>query len=150
MFWVDRLSEATIETVEVGQRGEDDEALQFSIMRAEEGDMPSILLLGDMLYWGKRGLGRYGKEPPQSSSLEHHRARWLHELAFSCQCTGRWTTDSLLSTMGWLVGRDHPRALRLFDRAVAVGDQHAMCLAAGMYLKGEGGEKNTTRGRSVR
>ena len=68
MSWLDRLSEATIETVEVGQRGEDDEALQYTIMRAEEGDVPSMLLLGDMLYWGKRGLDRCGKQPTSSTS----------------------------------------------------------------------------------
>lgn len=41
--------------------------------------------------------------------------------------------------------RDHGRALRYFERAAVAGDRGAMCLAAGMYLKGEGVPMNHTR-----
>lgn len=43
------------------------------------------------------------------------------------------------------ITRDHARALSYFERAAQAGDRNAMCLAAGMYLKGEGGSMNHTK-----
>ena len=64
------------------------------MMRAEEGDVPAMVTMGDLHYWGTRGIER-----------------------------------------------DHARARAYFDRAAAAGNQQAMCLAAGMYIKGEGGDR---------
>lgn len=47
------------------------------------------------------------------------------------------------------VYRDHVLARRYFDRAANMGDLNAMCHAAGMYLKGEGGQGNATRAREL-
>jgi hypothetical protein len=44
--------------VEAGQRGEDDEQLQYQMMRAENGNVPAMLSMGDNYYWGARGLER--------------------------------------------------------------------------------------------
>ncbi|CAM9786004.1 unnamed protein product, partial [Ectocarpus sp. 4 AP-2014] len=53
-----RLTAANEAVVEVGQKGEDDDALQYQIHRAEQGDVPSIEAMGDLYYWGARGVTR--------------------------------------------------------------------------------------------
>jgi len=68
------------------------------MMRAEEGHVLSMIAMGDLYYWGGRGLER-----------------------------------------------DHVRARGYFERAANLGNINAMSLAAGMFIKGEGGAKNVTR-----
>jgi TPR repeat protein len=64
----DKISAATEATVEEAQRGDEDERLQYQLLRAEEGDVPSMAAMADLLYWGARGFAR-----------DHARARrfWL-------------------------------------------------------------------------
>lgn len=53
-----RLNVANEATVEVGQKGEEDDLIQYQIQRAEQGDLPSIEALGELYYWGARGVQR--------------------------------------------------------------------------------------------
>jgi SEL1 protein len=53
-----RISYATLDTVEEGQKGDDDELLQWQKQRAEEGHIPSMMAMGDLYYWGARGFER--------------------------------------------------------------------------------------------
>lgn len=53
-----RLTAANEAVVEIGQKGENDDAIQYQIHRAEQGDVPSIEALGDLYYWGARGVPR--------------------------------------------------------------------------------------------
>lgn len=53
-----RLTAANEAIVEIGQKGENDDAIQYQIHRAEQGDVPSIEALGDLYYWGARGIPR--------------------------------------------------------------------------------------------
>lgn len=53
-----RLTTANEAVVEIGQKGEDDDLIQYQIQRAEQGDLPSIEALGDLYYWGARGVPR--------------------------------------------------------------------------------------------
>ncbi len=53
-----RLTVANEANVEVGQKGEDDDLIQYQIQRAEQGDLPSIEALGEIYYWGARGVQR--------------------------------------------------------------------------------------------
>lgn len=53
-----RLTTANEAVVEVGQKGEDDDLIQYQIQRAEQGDLPSIEALGELYYWGARGVPR--------------------------------------------------------------------------------------------
>lgn len=53
-----RLTTANEAVVDVGQKGEDDDLIQYQIQRAEQGDLPSIEALGDLYYWGARGIAR--------------------------------------------------------------------------------------------
>ncbi|CAN0199881.1 unnamed protein product, partial [Hapterophycus canaliculatus] len=53
-----RLTAANEAIVEIGQKGEDDDAIQYQIHRAEQGDVPSMEALGEIFYWGARGVSR--------------------------------------------------------------------------------------------
>lgn len=53
-----RLTTANEAVVEIGQKGEDDDLIQYQIQRAEQGDLPSIEALGELYYWGARGVPR--------------------------------------------------------------------------------------------
>lgn len=53
-----RLTTANEAVVEIGQKGEDDDLIQYQIQRAEQGDLPSMEALGELYYWGARGVAR--------------------------------------------------------------------------------------------
>jgi SEL1 protein len=82
-----------------GNQGSEDELIQAYIVQAKEGDVSSMVALGDLYYFGARGLPR-----------------------------------------------DQPQALAYYTRAADRGNTQAMCCAAAMHLKGEGGaDVNLTR-----
>lgn len=41
-----------------GQLGDDDELIQFQKLRAEQGDVNAMAAMGDLYYWGARGMPR--------------------------------------------------------------------------------------------
>ena len=45
-------------TIDDGERGDEDERIRFQMMRADEGHLPSIVAMGDLFYYGSRGLAR--------------------------------------------------------------------------------------------
>jgi len=99
----DRINDKTAPVVSKGNHGDDDELIQHQKVRAQEGHLPSMLAMGDLYYYGARGLPR-----------------------------------------------DQSMALRYFEQAAdSHGDPTGMCAAAGMYLKGEGAEKNVSRAISL-
>lgn len=53
-----RLTVDTVDTVEVAQRGDDDELIRLQRLRAEQGDVEAMWAMGDLYYWGARGLPR--------------------------------------------------------------------------------------------
>jgi TPR repeat protein len=53
-----KLSAATEDVVEEAQRGDEDEMLQYQQMQADNGDVASMVAMGDLLYWGARGFER--------------------------------------------------------------------------------------------
>ena len=55
---MNKLSTATEDTVHVGQRGQEDELIQYQQLRADQGHVPSIVAMGDLYYWGARGVER--------------------------------------------------------------------------------------------
>lgn len=54
----DRIDDNTEADVGKGNLGDDDEMIQYQKIRAAEGDIPSILAMGDLYYYGARGLPR--------------------------------------------------------------------------------------------
>jgi TPR repeat protein len=54
----DRINDNTAAQIPKGNTGNDDELIQHQIVRAKEGDIPSILAMGDLYYYGARGMPR--------------------------------------------------------------------------------------------
>lgn len=52
------LNERTAPTVDQGERGGEDERLVYQQLRAEEGDIASMIGLGSIYYYGARGMAR--------------------------------------------------------------------------------------------
>lgn len=55
---MERLTEDNEDTIADGQRGEDDEQIQYQMLRADQGDADAQLAMGDLYYWGAHGLPR--------------------------------------------------------------------------------------------
>lgn len=56
---MDRLYDGLKEDISIGQQGDDDELIQFQKMRADkEGDVLAMAAMGDLYYWGGRGIVR--------------------------------------------------------------------------------------------
>ena len=54
----DRINEKTEKIIELGNMGDDDEVIQLQRVRAEEGDVNAMVNMGDLHYFGARGLPR--------------------------------------------------------------------------------------------
>jgi hypothetical protein len=54
----DRIDDTTVLEILHGNTGEDDAAIQFQMVRAAEGHLPSVLAMGDLYYFGARGMPR--------------------------------------------------------------------------------------------
>lgn len=56
---MNRLYDALQQDITQGQLGEDDELIQFQKLRADkDGDVESMAAMGDLYYWGARGVPR--------------------------------------------------------------------------------------------
>jgi TPR repeat protein len=54
----DRIDDNTEKAVLQGNRGSDDELIQLQAVQASEGHVPSMLAMGDLYYYGARGMPR--------------------------------------------------------------------------------------------
>uniref|UniRef100_K3X201 Uncharacterized protein n=1 Tax=Globisporangium ultimum (strain ATCC 200006 / CBS 805.95 / DAOM BR144) TaxID=431595 RepID=K3X201_GLOUD len=55
---MNRLYDGLKEDLTKGQLGDDDELIQFQKLRAEQGDVDAMAAMGDLYYWGARGVAR--------------------------------------------------------------------------------------------
>lgn len=55
---MDRLYDGLKVDLTKGQLGDDDELIQFQKLRAEQGDVDAMAAMGDLYYWGARGMPR--------------------------------------------------------------------------------------------
>ena len=53
--------------LETGQRGEDDELIQYHMMQADSGDVSALTNIGDLYYYGARGMPR-----DMGASFQHY------------------------------------------------------------------------------
>ena len=53
-----RLTLETEEHIEEGELGDQDKRIELQILKAEQGDVPSMLAMGDLYYYGAHGLAR--------------------------------------------------------------------------------------------
>ncbi|ETN02359.1 hypothetical protein PPTG_16578 [Phytophthora nicotianae INRA-310] len=53
-----RLFDSFERDITVGERGDDDELIQFQKVRADNGDVEAMAAMGDLYYWGAHGVPR--------------------------------------------------------------------------------------------
>ncbi|CAM9421785.1 unnamed protein product [Choristocarpus tenellus] len=110
-----RLTEANEAVVDVGQRGEDDNTIQYQIMRAEQGHVPSMAALGELYYWGARGVIR-----DQARALHYfNMAADKGNNAARCAAAGMYLK-------GEGTGANHTLAVELYESAAAEGHVRAL------------------------
>ncbi|CAM9350301.1 unnamed protein product [Ectocarpus fasciculatus] len=129
-----RLTTANEAVVEVGQKGEDDDVFQYQVHRAEQGDVPSIEAMGDVYYWGARGVTR-----DQSRALQYfNRASDAGSNNARCAAAGMY-----LKGEGTKV--NHTKAVELFELAAAEGYVRALNGLGYVYFNGHVLPQNFTK-----
>eukprot|EP00753_Platysulcus_tardus_P010887 PLAT3130.2.p1 GENE.PLAT3130.2~~PLAT3130.2.p1 ORF type:complete len:1075 (-),score=412.43 PLAT3130.2:1698-4922(-) len=169
-----RLSARTEWTHADGQKGLNDEQIQYQVMRAEEGHLPSIMAMADLYYYGNRGLPR-----DQAAAYDYFRraADMGHPPAQTAVgnllLKGEGVAQNSTAALEWYekaaetgqvralnglgfayyfgngVPQNYTTALHYFDRSAALGDNDARTNAAVCYLLGRGTQRNTTRARML-
>lgn len=126
-----RLYDAlTLENEDIGrgQRGDDDALIQFQKLRAEQGDIDAIAAMGDLYYWGARGLTR-----------DHERAYAYFARAAEA---GHVSSQSALAGMllkGEGVKQDNASAIAWYERAAQASHTRALNGLGFVHFYGSGG-----------
>ncbi|POM67986.1 Suppressor of lin-12-like protein-related / sel-1 protein-related [Phytophthora palmivora] len=53
-----RLYDSFERDITIGERGDDDELIQFQKLRADNGEVEAMAAMGDLFYWGTHGVSR--------------------------------------------------------------------------------------------
>jgi TPR repeat protein len=129
-----RISYSTLDTVEEGQKGEDDELLQWQKQRAEQGFVREMMAMGDLYYWGARGFERD------------------QALAFSyfMRCAEQGDAGGQAAAAGMLLKgegceKDVGKAVELYELAAKQGSVRALNGLGYAYFFGGSLESNHTR-----
>ena len=72
-----RLDYETLSHIDKGQRGDEDELIQYRMHQADnEGNVDAMMEIGDLYYWGSRGIVR-----DQARAFDYfHRAAELNNV----------------------------------------------------------------------
>ena len=127
----DRIDDLTERTVFKGNLGDEDELIQHQIIKAKEGDIAAILAMGDLYYYGARGMPRdqilarqYFSDAASRGSLEG-----ICGLA-GMQLKGEGGEQNLTS------------AIKLYESAASQGSIRALNGLGYLYFFGNDIEKN--------
>ncbi|CAM9568879.1 unnamed protein product [Scytosiphon promiscuus] len=132
-----RLTAANEAIVEIGQKGEDDDAIQYQIHRAEHGDIRSMESLGDIFYWGARGVSR-----DQARAL-HFFTRASESGSNSARCAAAG-----MYLKGEGTNPNHTRAVELFELAANENHVRALNGLGYVYFNGHVLPQNLTKAYS--
>lgn len=121
----DRINDYTVRDIAKGHQGDDDEAIVFQRIRASEGDVPSMLAMGDLHYYGARGL-------PQ----DHVRAlQYFEQAARAGDATGMCGAANM-----YLKGEGTPKnltkAMALYENATSLDSIRALNGLGYLYFYG--------------
>jgi len=143
-----RLRDGYEDIVKLGQQGEDDAALQYTVDLAEQGDPTAMNALANLLYWGGRGFARdhvRARELWDEVGLDHDHIGGLCGAA-SMYIRGEGNGDE-----GG--GADVAKAVMRYELAVEIGRGGGgdyVCALNGLgyaWFLGQGGlVKNQTKG----
>lgn len=120
-----RDSEGEEDLTARGERGENDELIQYQQLRADQGDVESMVAMGDLYYWGARGVQR------DHNRAFHYFERAAHEGHSNSQCA---VANMLLRGEGVkLSQRDNETAIAWYKKAIDA-ENHPRALNGLGYL----------------
>ena len=128
---IHRLNADTIDVVEKGQRGDDDKLIRYQEMRAEEGHVPSMMAMGDLLYYGARGLER-----------NQGRALQYFQRAAEKGHTPAMASAANMYLRGEGTDQDNETAIYWYEKAAAKNSTRELNGLGYMYFFGNGVTKN--------
>lgn len=126
---MDRLYDEFKHDISIGQQGDDDELIQFQKMRADkEGDVSAMSAMGDLYYWGGRGIVR-----------DHAKAYQYFNRAAQA---GHVTSQSALAGMllkGEGTAQDNTSAIMWYTKAAKENHTRALNGLGFIHFYGSGG-----------
>ncbi|KAJ0401505.1 hypothetical protein ATCC90586_001537 [Pythium insidiosum] len=124
-----RLYDGIKTDITQGERGDDDDLIQFQKMRADkDGDVEAMAAMGDLYYWGARGMPR---DHDQAYSYFHRAAQGGHTAAQSA------LAGMLLRGEG--TPRDNEGALKWYRLAAAANHTRALNGLGFLHFEGAAG-----------
>ncbi|KAJ8540735.1 hypothetical protein ON010_g12493 [Phytophthora cinnamomi] len=126
-----RLYDSFERDVTVGERGDDDELIQFQKMRADkEGDVGAMAAMGDLYYWGARGVPR-----------DHVQAyNYFNRAAHAGDVNSQSAVAGML-LKGEGTAQDNITAIKWYEKAAAKNHTRALNGLGFSHFHGSGGVK---------
>ena len=127
------------EGIDKGEKGEDDELIEYQRLRAEEGHLPSIIAMGDLYYYGGHGLARDQTRALQYFQQAANAPHFAESGQVACGnmfLKGEGTEKNLTEAMGW------------YEKAATKNNTRALNGLAYLYYHGDkdgGLEVNRTK-----
>ena len=122
------------EGLEAGQRGEDDELIQYHMMQAQQGDVEAMTNLGDLYYYGARGM-----------PMDHAASFEQYSRAAAVGNSNALSRIASMHMKGEGTAENHTAAREAFEQSAAIDDNpKGHNGLAYLYYYGKGVEQNYT------
>ena len=131
-----RLTLETEEHIDEGEKGESDERIKLHILQAEQGNVQSMLALGDLYYYGGRGLPR-----DQTQALRYFR---MAGDAPHFHASGQMGVANML-LKGEGTEKNTTAAVEWYEKAAAQNHTRALNGLGYLYFFGNSLPKNETK-----
>ncbi|TMW66186.1 hypothetical protein Poli38472_003951 [Pythium oligandrum] len=133
---MNRLYDGVKEDLSKGQLGDDDELIQYQKMRADkDGDVDAMANMGDLYYWGARGLTR-----------DHEQAYRYFQRAAEAGHTSSQSAVAGMLLKGEGTDQDNATAIKWYEKASLKNHTRALNGLGFIHFYGSGGVvENKTR-----
>lgn len=119
------------QNLETGQRGEDDELIQYHMMQAQTGDVAALTNIGDLYYYGARGMPR-----DLGASYDHY------QRAADAGNSGALAKIGSMYQKGEGVPQNYTKAVEAFNASSQLNDAKGHNGLAYMHYYGRGVPQN--------
>lgn len=121
------------QNLETGQRGEDDELIQYHMMQAQTGDVAALTNIGDLYYYGARGMPR-----DLPTSFDHY------QRAADSGDSGALAKVGSMYQKGEGVPQNYTKSVEAFKASARLNDAKGHNGLAYMHYYGRGVPQNYT------
>ncbi|GMF14112.1 unnamed protein product [Phytophthora lilii] len=126
---VTRLYDSLERDITVGEKGDDDELIQFKKMRADkEGDVEAMAAMGDLYYWGAHGVPR-----------DHRQAYNYFNRAAAAGDVNSQSAVAGMLLKGEGTAQDNTTAIKWYEKAAEKNHTRALNGLGFIHFHGSGG-----------